>query len=316
MKKKTPSRSKGKNKVKDKGKEKIVVLVSMSILVLILVTLFYYIDYTPSNDNIVAKVNSIPITSESLNLWYKSSILPEFRNVVTKEAFLQNSLIPQEVLMQEAIDKGIDVSDEELENYLGLYIIDSGLQLGEFEDNLRSNGISLDEIKNSFKVRLTISRLLEEEGFAIENQYEFIDGSNLDIQDYITSLIDRSNIELIERKMIEFDDTQDPVCGKKPIVRFYSTSTCSGCDKTAEIFKDSLAAYQDNIDAAHWVLDIGDNQFTVQNETGIPREELALFKKYSPENDIPLTVIGCKFKKIGNYGNDQELSQLIGSILN
>jgi hypothetical protein len=314
MKKKSPSRSKSKNAVK--GREKFVILASMIILVLILVSLFYYIDYTPKSESIVAKVNSKPISLESLNSWYKSSILPEYRNVVTKDEFLEGSLIPQEVLLQEANNRGIKVSNDEVENYLGLYIIDSGLQPEEFEDQLRSNGISIEEIKNSFKVRLIISKLLELEGFYVDAQDEFIDGTNLEIQLYITSLMDSSEIELIQRKKVKFDETQDSLCGEKPIVRFYSTSTCPGCDYTASIFEDALLSFEDRIDAAHWVLDIGDNKLTSLNESGIPREELSIFKKYSPKNDIPLTVIGCKYKKIGHYEDSEELSQLIGGMMN
>ncbi len=61
-----------------------------------------------------------------------------------------------------------------------------------------------------------------------------------------------------------------------------------------------------SIQARHWSLDTGDNLLTLKKENGVPKEEVAIFKKYSPNNRVPTVVLGCKYKHVGKFGIEQE----------
>ena len=193
MKKKTPKNS-NKKKSKEK-KEKAVVIGIFILFIAVVAFLFYYTK--PSLDDTVAVVNGKSITRESLDWWYKTSILPEYRDFIAKQDFLVLSLIPQEVLLHQAKKENIKVTEDETEKLLGLYVIDNGLTLNEFEKHLNSGGISIDEIKKSFKIRAEITKLLEKENISLDGENELLFGSNgMSFQEYLTDLINSSEIEL------------------------------------------------------------------------------------------------------------------------
>ena len=55
------------------------------------------------------------------------------------------------------------------------------------------------------------------------------------------------------------------------------------------------------IAAYHWDLDTGDNTLTEEIESGIPKGEMEIFKKYNQEATVPTYVFGCKYVRIGNF---------------
>ena len=71
------------------------------------------------------------------------------------------------------------------------------------------------------------------------------------------------------------------------------------------------------IDAAQWNLDTGDNLLTPEVEKGVPKNEVALFKKYSRDMLVPAIIIGCKYKKIGalNSEDEETLKSIIKEVL-
>ena len=56
----------------------------------------------------------------------------------------------------------------------------------------------------------------------------------------------------------------------------------------------------------HWILDAGDDLLTLEKEKGIPKGEVEIFKKYSPNKLVPAVVLGCKYKKIGKFGLEEQ----------
>ncbi|MBU0615744.1 MAG: SurA N-terminal domain-containing protein [Nanoarchaeota archaeon] len=105
----------------------------------------------------------------------------------------------------------------------------------------------------------------------------------------------------------KFQETGDGLCANdgSPIIRMYSTTRCSVCNKISATF-DSLAKEYPELDIAHWQLDTGDNTITEAMEEGITKEDLEIFKKYSKDSSVPALVFGCKYVKIGNV---QELTK-------
>ena len=324
MKKKTPKRSKRKSAKQKEKRNKAIIVGIFIAFIAVLGFLLYFTELNGLSDEAVAAVNGKEIKKSELDWWYYTSILPEHRDIITKEDFLALSLIPQEVLIQEARKNNIKVSDEEVEKSLGIFIIDNGWDLEEFEAHLASRGITLKQIKESFEIRLLIIKLLEKENLDVANKDRlFFDGSDITIQDYVTGLMGKSKIEIFSENieplaLIRFEETKDGLCSKeKPIVRLYTTSKCAICENTSKIFENVVKGFvsEGSIEAKHWSLDNGDNLLTEEKENGVPKEEVELFKKYG-KGKVPATIIACKYKLIGSLDNaEKEFNNIINDIL-
>jgi len=307
VKRKNPKNSIKRSKKKDK-QDNVIILGTFLVFIAVVSYLFYFLNLSPEEDIVVATVGGNDITRDELDWWYKQSILPEFRDIVTKQDFLTLSLIPQEVLVQEAKKENIKVDDDDVENLLGIYIIENGLTLEEFEEHLDSRGISIEDIKKNFETRALLIKLFEKQDIHLLGE-ELPDAYDEILPEYVTGLIENAQIEIfsenIEKLVLtSFEDTGDEVCGEVPIVRLYTTSSCEACDNVGKIFEDLVKDF-DGIKAVHWSLDTGDDLLTQKKENGIPDKEVGIFKKYSPEKLVPTTVLGCKFKKIGDIGVEE-----------
>ncbi|MDP6600632.1 MAG: hypothetical protein QF798_04310 [Candidatus Woesearchaeota archaeon] len=315
MKKKTPKYSNKHKKAKEK--QEIAIIVGIFLVFIVVVAYLFYFVNIKSSDDLVAVVNGNEITMEELDWWYKLSILPEFRDFITKQDFLVLSLIPQEILVQKADEEDVKVDDDEVEKLLGLFIIENGLTLDEFENHLNSRGSTINEIKKSFEVRAIIIKLLGKENIGFvegESKNLFFDVDDSAFQEYIDNLIDNSDIEIFPKNIDKlvlktFEETNDEVCSEeKPIIRLYTTSFCEVCKESGRMFQDLVTNFMidESIQARHWSLDTGDNLLTLKKENGVPKEEVAIFKKYSPNNRVPTVVLGCKYKHVGKFGIEQE----------
>ena len=304
MKKKTPKNSNKKRKKTKEKQESTIVLGILLVFIAVVAYLFYFMNISPSNEDVVAVVNGDKITIEELDWWYKMSVIPEYRDIVTKQDFLVLSLIPQEVLMQEAEKGNIKATEEDVEQLLGLFIIETGLTLDEFEKELESSSLTIDDVKKSFKTRAVILKLLEKQNIGSEDEDAF--------QDYIDSLMDNSDIEIfqenIEKLVLRsFEETNDEVCDQeKPIIRLYTTSFCEVCTESSKVFENLIEEFDESIEAFHWSLDTGDDLLTLKKEKGVPEEEVALFKKYSPKSLVPTAVLGCKYKHVGKLSIEEQ----------
>ena len=318
MKKKAPRSSK-RNKSLNDTKENIAIALAFIVFLAVLAALFYYSSSAKQGRNAVASVNGKEITAEELDWWYTTSVLPDYRDLVAKKDFLESSLIPQELLLQEAEKQNIKITEEEADKELGVYIIENGLTLEDFEKHLNSRGISINDIKNSFKIRAAISKLLETEG--VRYDYVKSGGDNGDFQEYIGSLLNNSEVNIFDENINKavlknFEATGDKICGEKPVVMLFTTTKCQLCNETAVIFESAIKKYTEEgtISAQHWVLDTGDNTFTAEKESGISKKELELFKKYSRDMSVPTIVAACKYKRVGSL--NKEIEYEFKSILN
>jgi hypothetical protein len=322
MSKKTPKNSNRKRARKKEKSDKVIIVGIFIAFVAILIFLFYFTDLY-NDEDAVAVVNGKEIKKSDLDWWYHTSVLPEYREVITKEDFLARSLIPQEVLVQEADKNNIKVTEEEIEKSLGIFIIDNGWTLEEFEAHLTSRGISLEQIKTSFEIRMLITKLFEKENLEFGSKEAlFFDNTDVAVQDYLNQLLDNSEIEIItgnikQLTLVAFEELRDDLCNEdKPIVRLYTTSKCSVCNNTGNTFKDLVSTYvaENKIKALHWNLDTGDNLLTDEKENGVPKEEVSLFKKYG-NGKVPTTVVACKYKFLGALDTVQnEFNEILKKI--
>jgi len=324
MKKKTPKSSKKNNKSKEK-QENIIILAIFLIFIAVVAYLLYFINLKTSNDDVVAVVNGVDITRDDMDWWYKVSVNPQYQDFVTKQDFLTLSLIPQEILIQQAKKENIKATTSYTEQLLGIYIIDNGMTLDEFENNLKSRDLTIDDIKRSFESRSVIIKLMQEKGFISGDSFEEIsfDAADASFGEYLDELINKSDIEIftenIEKlELSSFESTGEVCDEEKPVVRLYTSTTCKACKGTAEVFKSLVKEFGTDVNAIHWSLDTGDNLLTSRKENGIPQKEIEIFKKYSPKKLVPTTVLGCEYKRVGSLGTEEEvefkvlLKKLIG----
>ena len=310
MKKKTPKRPNKRKKAKER-QENVIILATFLIFIAVMAYLFYFVNTKSPNEDAVATVNGNEITKDELDWWYKTSILPQYRDTITKQDFLVLSLIPQEVLLQKAEEERIKVTQDEIERSLGFFVIENGFTLDDFEAYLDSRGITIDQIKKSFEIRAIITKLLEKEGisFTEEDENLFLNGEDRTFQEYLNTLTDDAEIEIFEEAIDKFvlrsfEETGDEVCGEeKHVIRLYTTSKCEVCEESGKVFEKLV---DESVDAAHWSLDTGDDLLTPEKEKGIPKKEVDLFKKYSPNNLVPTVVLGCKYKRVGGFGAEEE----------
>jgi len=309
-KKKTPKNS-NKNSKKEK-QENAIILGVFLVFIVAVAYLFYFLNVKTPDEDIIASVNGNEITRDDLDWWYKVSILPEYRDVITKQDFMVLSLIPQEVLVQKAKKQNIKVTEDDVEKLLGLYIIENGLTLDEFEKHLSSRSLTIEDIKISFETRAFVNKLLEKENVLIGDGVFSDDETG--IQEYVDNLIDSSDIKIfpenIEKLVLRsFEATGDEICDEdKPIIRLYTTRSCEVCEESTEIFEALVndLVKDGRIQAMHWSLDAGDDLLTSEKEKGIPKEEVDIFKKYSPNKLVPAVVLGCEYKKVGKFGSEEQ----------
>ncbi len=321
MSKKTPKHSK-MNKNKEK-KENIAIAIAFIAFMAVLALLVYYTGFPKLGEDIVASINGKVITKEELDWWYTTSIIPEFRESVSKKQFLDDSLIPQEALMQEAYSQKIRATKEDAEKALGIYVIENGLTLEGFEELLNSRGISIDEIKKSFEVRVTLTKLLGREGIKYDDGNDDYENDQK-FQEYLNKVVNDSEIKIFEENidkvvLISFEEARDKSCKDPARIMLFTTAKCQLCNETASVFEDAVKGLKEEspIIASHWVLDTGDDTLTEEKESGIPKDVLELFKAQSPEMLVPTTIAGCKYKRIGslNRENEYEFKSILKEIM-
>ncbi|MBI2651639.1 SurA N-terminal domain-containing protein [Candidatus Woesearchaeota archaeon] len=312
MAKKTPKNS-IETRTKTKKKQ-IILLLGLFLLFAVVETYLFIRVNKPLNQDIAASVNGKSITKEQLDWWYKISVIPEYKEIISKQDFLVTSLISQEILLQEAKKNNVQATKDEVEKLVGIFIIEQGLTPSEFEKSLKERGLNLDDAKKSFETRVIITKLLANKNIYPEKENDFFGEKNKAFQDYISNLTNNSEIKIFYENinpviLKSFEKTSDKVCNENmPIMRLYTASWCDKCNETQAIFINSTKELlkEGKIEAYVWNLDTGDNFLTLEKENGVPDEELQLFKKYSPDSFAPLTLLGCKYKKVGFIGDNEE----------
>ena len=185
----------------------------------------FYIQGSNSDGEVVAVVNGQEITIEELNKEYEFFFLlgglpEEYKDVVTKEYFLNNSLVSGVLLVQEAETEGITISIIEAEEVLVENLAYAGLAENEFKDLLKERGLTYEDAKEYFQKQLI--------SFEVLNQTVFKDlyvGESQILESY------NENKELFDEQGYTFEEV------KKDIE---STLLAQMQREVAELFMDTL----------------------------------------------------------------------------
>ncbi|MDP7506381.1 MAG: peptidylprolyl isomerase [Candidatus Woesearchaeota archaeon] len=157
----------------------MIAFVAVVVIIILSIFILKTKDIFPSsgNDNVVAMVNGEIITLEELESVYKATVPVEYSAFITKEDFLNQSLVPEKVLLQEAGKKGIKVSELELQDGLKKFLMENTMTEEQLKSRLESDGVDFESFRVNFKTRLIITKLLDEEVVSqIKiNDFEIID---------------------------------------------------------------------------------------------------------------------------------------------
>lgn len=223
--KKTSKSPKQRKKKKEKG---VVIKSIFAVLVIIVLALIITksSEIFPGKTGIVAEVNGQKITPDELDNEYERMVSVEYRDVVTKDIFLNQSMIPEVLLLQEAKKQNIKVSRSETEQFISDFLAQSDMTKEEFEEQIKAQGMDYDGFVDFYSERLTVVKLLnrtvgvpevtdeELRQFYDDNMASFSAGNQTfdyeDIKDQIkTLLVNQKQQEEIANYMAELRDKAD-----------------------------------------------------------------------------------------------------------
>lgn len=139
----------------------IIVILALIILIVNLDRIIPAKTDVVQDSNIAATVNGQDISFAELDKYYNLSVPDLMKSSITKEVFLEKSLIPQIVLLQEAKKNNIDISDAEVGDELTKLAESTGMTKSEFLAKLDKQGVTEADVVILYKNKLTIDRLLD-----------------------------------------------------------------------------------------------------------------------------------------------------------
>lgn len=156
-----------KNSKKNSGKKRFLpILLSIVGIIIIIGAVFFMKDLVaPKEDKVVAVVNGENIMESQLDKEYEFFFLlgglpEEYKEVVTRKVFLNNSLISETLLLQEAEAKGLSVTEQEAQQDLEETMANAGITMEEFSDVLGEKGLTMDEANDYFRKQILSYELL------------------------------------------------------------------------------------------------------------------------------------------------------------
>ncbi len=114
-----------------------------------------------SPSEIAAYVNNEAITMKELDYSYQYSLPLEYQEIMTKWQFLNSSIIPQKLLLQEAIKSNVTVSNEEVQRAISELVELSGISREEFEEQLEELNLGWADVELTYWTRLTIGKFID-----------------------------------------------------------------------------------------------------------------------------------------------------------
>jgi len=202
--------TKKKASKKKKGKKKknsfwSTFLPLLGILVII-GAIFFINNYTVSfGTGIAATVNgeeiSISYLDEQYELFFLIGGIPEeYKSQITKEKFLEETLISEIVILQQAKDNGIEVTEQEIDDFLIESREQGGMSEEVFNQNLQEQGLELSELKEYLHKQLVSFKLLNSTIF-----------KEIEVTEQEIEAIYESNKEIFDMQNQTYDDVKEDI---------------------------------------------------------------------------------------------------------
>jgi thiol-disulfide isomerase/thioredoxin len=154
---KTESRQNSRPEHIDDGISKTRIGIAVAILIVMILVIIFYNKIFPIQGDTVAIVNGEKITEKEFNSRYE----PYKEMGFSEMDFLNGSLIPYKILLQEAKKQGMTANESEIENFINDVILANGVNQEEFEDLLKQQNLTYDEFRQLSKEQIMITKLLD-----------------------------------------------------------------------------------------------------------------------------------------------------------
>ena len=108
----------------------------------------------------IAYVNNQPILRSVFeNQW--NSLPPQTKMSISR-AQLLDQLIAEELLLQKAMKEQINVSDEEINDFIAVQLSKNGMSLEDYKNLIKSQGYSFDDVLNVYRKQLMVAKLFDQ----------------------------------------------------------------------------------------------------------------------------------------------------------
>lgn len=146
----------------EKGGSNVWIYITVLLIVTVIASIFYIkVFFKAEKPAAAATVNGEAITLEELNKQYGR--LPEqYRLFITKESILDR-MIDEKILLQEAKKQGIAVTDSDVEKAIDDSIEQNSLTKEGFEELVKEQGLTIEDVRESYKKQLLVNGLLDKE---------------------------------------------------------------------------------------------------------------------------------------------------------
>lgn len=146
-----------------KSKKTIWIILSIAFIGIILAIILFWSAWpkneTSSND-VMARVNSIPITTSAFNFQY--NLLPETYRKTFSQGQVLEQIIDEELVVQAARKDGLNASLQEVNERVQKVLGSSGITLSELQDNLDRYNITQQQFEMLVERQILIERYLSD----------------------------------------------------------------------------------------------------------------------------------------------------------
>jgi parvulin-like peptidyl-prolyl isomerase len=227
------------------------------IVLLLLVGAGYYVSQETSFFQNVAEWNPLadkgPVAAVVMNTKiYTSEVDTQFNQIpdairggLTKEIIL-DQIISQEVLIQEAKEQGIKVTNAELDAFIGNAIDRSGWTRDEFEKVLMAQGMTISDLRDLYRVSLVIEKLLN------VTVLDTVEVTQEEIEEYYNERIN------------QFQVPQDQVEASHILIQFSNETRTE--EEAQELATELAQRARDGEDFATLAVEYSEDPSVVQNE--------------------------------------------------
>jgi hypothetical protein len=266
---KKAARKPRKNKSKQNFKKYIIPVSIFVGLVIVLLILKFAVFNNIEDKTVVAYVNSEPIYLSEINQRYDL-----YQGAYPKQDLL-NQTIAETLLLQEAEESGIKVTEKEFEDLMSELYASTGTTREDLNAELKKVALSYEEYKESSMKNIAIRQLIDivlvnisvteqeikdyyemvkaeipenvtyTEVKDLINQSLLVDKRDIAFNEYLSRLENEAEItifsDLIEEKTEDLDKKEELAnCLTSNNIKMYSSTTCSACSTQKNMFGSAV----------------------------------------------------------------------------